>query len=213
MVFMENELISQYMRIALDIASRILSGELEEHRKISGRSLLSSEYNVSPETIRKAIKLLSDMKVVETKEKSGIVILSRDNAKRYIDSFHNRHEQQQLRIELKELMEEYNTISKKLFSVYDKLISSQQNPLPFDKTLPNYEVKIQVGSDKIGKNLSDLHFWQATGATIIAIRRNKNDIISPGPYAELYEGDIIVFVGLPDSVYAVNQFLNGTITT
>jgi len=210
---MENELISQYMRIALDIASRIVSGELEEHRKISGRSLLSSEYNVSPETIRKAIKLLSDMKVVETKEKSGIVILSRDNAKRYIDSFHNRHEQQQLRIELKELMEEYNTISKKLFSVYDKLISSQQNPLPFDKTLPNYEVKIQVGSDKIGKNLSDLHFWQATGATIIAIRRNKNDIISPGPYAELYEGDIIVFVGLPDSVYAVNQFLNGTITT
>jgi len=207
---MENDLIPQYMRIALDIASRIVSGELEEQQKISGRSLLSSEYSVSPETIRKAVKLLSDMKVVETKEKSGIVILSRDNAKRYTEHFNNRHEQYKLRSELKELMEEYSAISKKLFSVYDKLISAQQNPLPFDKTLPNYEVKIQQGSDKIGKNLSDLHFWQATGATIIAIRRNKNDILSPGPYAELYEGDIIVFVGSPDSVYAVQQFLNGS---
>lgn len=50
---MENDSLPQYMQIALSIAGRIAGGDVPEGAKISGRSKLSSEYNVSPETIRK----------------------------------------------------------------------------------------------------------------------------------------------------------------
>ena len=81
---MENDSLPQYMQIALSIAGRIAGGDVPEGQKISGRSKLSSEYNVSPETIRKAVRLLSDMRVVDVREKSGVCVLSADNARRYL---------------------------------------------------------------------------------------------------------------------------------
>ena len=51
---------SQYLQIALDLATRIAQGELTEGSRIYGRSVLASEYGVSPETIRKALRLLAD---------------------------------------------------------------------------------------------------------------------------------------------------------
>ena len=71
---------SQYLQIALDLARRIAKGELPEGSRVYGRSVMASEYNVSPETIRRALRLLSDMKVVEVKPKSGVVVLSADSA-------------------------------------------------------------------------------------------------------------------------------------
>ena len=67
---------SQYLQIALDLATRIAQGELTEGSRIYGRSVLASEYGVSPETIRKALRLLADMKVVDVKPQSGAVVLS-----------------------------------------------------------------------------------------------------------------------------------------
>ena len=80
---MDTDVFPQYLRIALDVAEKIAAGELEERQRLSGRSLLASEYAVSPETVRKALRLLANMKVVEVREKSGVVVLSRDNARRY----------------------------------------------------------------------------------------------------------------------------------
>jgi len=205
---MDVESFPQYLRIALDIASKISVGDLKEREKITGRSLLSSRYNVSPETVRKALLLLSDMKVVEVKEKSGFTILSADNAKRFLDSFQNRHEQQELHDKLQELVHQHNSISRQMSDICSKLLHAQQQPLPAEKSLPNYEVTVAPDSDKIGRSIGSLQFWQATGATIIAIRRNQNTIISPGPYAELYDGDVVVFVGAPESVAAVSHYLN-----
>ena len=67
---MENDALPQYMRIARSIAQRIADGELMEGEKLSGRSKLSSEYNVSPETIRKAVQVLQDRAVVIVREQS-----------------------------------------------------------------------------------------------------------------------------------------------
>lgn len=71
---------SQYLQIALDLATRIAQGELTEGSRIYGRSVLASEYGVSPETIRKALRLLADMKVVDVKPQSGAVVLLRPTA-------------------------------------------------------------------------------------------------------------------------------------
>lgn len=205
---MDVESFPQYLRIALDIASNISTGELEEHQKITGRSLLSSRYNVSPETVRKALRLLADMKVVEVREKSGVIIVSADNARRFLDSFRNRHEQRELHDKLQELVLQHNSIARQMSDICSKLLHAQQQPLPAEKQLPNYEVTVTSDSDKIGRTIGSLQFWQATGATIIAIRRNQNTIVSPGPFAELYDGDVVVFVGSPESASAVSRYLN-----
>lgn len=95
-----------YLKIALDIASRIARGEFKENSKIYGRSIMSSEYGVSPETIRRALKLLSDMNVVEIKQSSGAIVLSRKSAQEYINRFKGRESTQSLNLQLNKLVDE-----------------------------------------------------------------------------------------------------------
>ncbi|MFD1774888.1 GntR family transcriptional regulator [Paenibacillus rhizophilus] len=57
-----------YKSIALDIAGRIVSGEFPVNSKISGRSILAGKYQVSPETIRKAIGLLKEENIVSVSQ-------------------------------------------------------------------------------------------------------------------------------------------------
>ena len=198
--------IPQYMRIAMDLSSRVASGEIQEGRKISGRSMLSSQYHVSPETVRKAMGLLNDMRVVEIKEKSGVTILSAENARLFLAKFDTQREQQSLRERLRALAEQQQALSRELTEVCGKLLLAQTTPLPAEKRLPNYEIEVPADSDKVGRSIGSLHFWQATGATIIAIRRRQNTILSPGPYAELLAGDIVVFVGAAEAARAVELF-------
>lgn len=200
----------QYLRIASDIASRVVEREWSQGQKLSGRSLLASEYAVSPETIRRALKLLADMKVVEIKEKSGVTILSADNAVRYLKGFEGWSRQRDLQRKMRELINQSSEINRSLLETYDELLKSQDTPLPAEKSLPNYEVRVSESSNLIGKNIGSLKFWQATRATIVAIKRTQNIIVSPGPFAEIYGGDTIVFVGLPSSVSAVESFVNGS---
>ena len=63
------------------------------------------------------------------------------------------------------------------------------------------------GSPVIGKSLGELKYWQSTGGTIVAIRRGSHVILSPGPYAELYDGDVIVLVGTPAAAEASARFV------
>ena len=202
---MDNAAHPQYLRIALDIASQIADGDLAEGQKISGRSLLASEYGVSPETIRRALKLLADMKAVEVKDKSGVVILSADNAKRYLQRHEGLNEGQDLQDRMKELIAQHQTISKQMLETCAQMLSLREHPLASGEPLPNYEVRVAEDSRLIGT----LHFWQQTCASIVAIRRKQSVILSPGPYAELYGGDVILFVCAPSAAGAVEAFVNG----
>ena len=50
--------IPRYEQIAVDIASKVANGEYKIGAKLYGRSTLGGQYNVSPETIRRAMALL-----------------------------------------------------------------------------------------------------------------------------------------------------------
>ena len=198
---------SQYLQIALDLARRIAKGELPEGSRIYGRSVMASEYNVSPETIRRALRLLADMKVVEVKPQSGAVVLSADSARRYIVNFEESADVRALRQQLKELMAEYADLSRRLSDTVTALMKSRDTFAAAGEPLPNYEVPIPKGSPLIGKSIGALKFWQSTGGTIVAIRRGQTVILSPGPYAELYDGDVIVLVGSPAAAEAAHNLI------
>ena len=201
---------AQYLQIALDIAARIAADELPEGSILYGRSVMSSEYGVSPETIRRALHLLADMKVVEIKPQSGVRVLSADSARRYIQNFGESAETRSLRDQLEGIIEEYTDLNRRLMKVASALVQNRESFVASREPLPNYEVSVPKTSPHIGKSIGTLMFWQSTGGTIVAIRRGQNVILSPGPYAELYPGDVIVLVGTPASAEAARRFVSGT---
>lgn len=202
---------SQYLQIAVDVATRVANGDLEEGCRLFGRSMMASEYSVSPETIRRALRLLADMKVIDVKPQSGAVVLSRDNAKRYIENFGESADSRALRRQMHEILEEYSDLNQRLADVSAALIQSRETFASAAEPLPNYEVSIPPDSPLIGKSIGTLKFWQSTGGTIVAIRRRQKVILSPGPYAELYDGDVIVLVGPPAAAEAARKFVAGHI--
>ena len=202
---MDNDGLTQYTRIAISLAERIASGQLKEGDKISGRSKLSPEYNVSPETIRRALRLLADMKVVEVKEQSGVYVLSADNARRYLRNFEEktdmRSKQQQQQQQLKQLLARQELLNHQMAALCrDILDETSQTP----DSLPNYSCRVPDHWPDSGVTIGTLRFWQATGATIVAIRRNLSYIVSP----ELYAGDTVIFVGDAKAREAVSHFFS-----
>lgn len=194
-----------YLQIALDLARRIARTELPEGSQLYGRSLLASEYNVSPETIRRAVRLLANMKVVAVKPQSGVVVLSIDNARRYIANFEENDGERALRNQLKALAGEHEALGRKLNETVDAL--SKHWEVSSDAPFPNYEIPVPKDSPLIGKTVGASRFWQCTGGTIVAIRRGRSLILSPGPYMEFYAGDIIILVGSPTAVMAARKLV------
>ncbi len=183
-----------YSQIALDIASKIARGDLKENTKITGRSLLATTYAVSPETIRRSMRLLADVGIIDIKSNSGATILSKDKAIKYIENFNDGRSVRALKKELKELMNERDAINKKVIDIIDEIININEHLKNIDP-LKNYEIEILPGSALIGKSIEESHFWQNTGATIVAIRRQDRIILSPGPYASFLAHDAVVVVG------------------
>lgn len=188
-----------YLKIAIDIASRIVNGDFVEGEKLSGRSTLASLYNVSPETIRRSIALLKDMDVVEVAEKSGIKITSKYNANEFLKKFKTKSEFTNIKEEIYNLINEKNVLEKKLENNIQNLIEFATQLRNVGLIVP-YESLVEPNSLIIGKSLGELNFWHNTGATIVGIKRGEQLFLSPGPYFTINEKDIVVYVGQNEDV-------------
>ena len=94
-----------------------------------------------------------------------------------------------------------------------KIQVDPMQPIQAAEQLQNYACRVPQDWSDAGRSLGSLHFWQATGATVVAIRRAEAMFISPGPYAELYGGDLVIFVGDPEAREAVARFFRKTEAT
>ncbi len=110
-----------YLQVARDIAGRITSGELQEGERFSGRSLMSSKYNVSPETIRRALGLLSEMEVVTIKPHVGVLVKSRQRAAEYVDQYGETVGMRLLKEDLTALMNERRALDQRIEKTVQKL--------------------------------------------------------------------------------------------
>ena len=196
-----------YQKIAIDITNRIISGDLPIGEKLYGRSSLASQYNVSPETVRRAITLLSDMDIVNVTKGSGIVVTSVDNCLKFIDKFKDIDSMSSLKKHIIDLLEKKKELDKNIENSVGELIdysSRFRNRNPF---IP-FEFEIHSQMSVIGKTISETMFWQNTGATIIGIRRNEELTLSPGPHTMFEDKDIIVAICDEHSYYKIKSFLN-----
>ncbi len=204
----QNEIFPLYGRIAVDIATRIARGDLKENAKIYGRSVMASEYGVSPETIRRSLKQLADMGIVEIKQNSGVIVLSKEKANQFIRRFGDTKNIHTLQKELKTLLEEQEKLNTKIYETVNEIIHRNEK---FARNNPYqlYEVTVPENSPLHGKSLSEVNFWHETGATVIAIARGESTTLSPGPYSAIMVNDRILFVGDISTVDIVESFLKG----
>lgn len=195
-----------YEQIAIDIANRIYNEKYKVGEKIHGRSTLASEYNVSPETVRKAIKILEDVAIVKSEKGAGVVISSRENALTYINRFSNLESVKDMEKKLRKIIADREQLDGELFETIEKIVD-YSGKLRYTNPLVPIEIEINEDSSQIGKSISDMKFWQNTGGTIVGLKREGDIIISPGPYASIEAGDILLVIGNEHTYHRVIDFL------
>lgn len=200
---------AMYLSIATDIAQRIINDEFAIGSRIAGRTLLASHYNVSSETIRKAVALLKDANVVNVSQGKEVTVLSVEEAYRFIDHHKSMQSVYSLRQELEILLEKKNDIDKRLEGVLNDIIGYSDRLKNLNPYNP-IEIKIPENSHLVGRTIADIKIWQHTGATVVAIRRDTDIIISPGPLAVIEAGDRLVIVGNSEVLQRSTDFAHKT---
>lgn len=195
-----------YKKIALDLATRISKGEFDSSKKLYGYSVLAGEYNVSPETIRRAMALLRDMDVVEIKHGSGIFLKSIKKSHSFIEKYHDKNSINSLRNDIDSLLKEKESIEKKISDKTNKIID-YSDKLKNTNPINPIEIKLTKDSHLIGKTISESQFWQNTGATIVGIRRGDSLTLSPGPYMDFERGDSILAIGPTSIINTMQDFI------
>ncbi len=196
---MEKEAV--YVKIAQDITDKIVSGEFPEGSILKGRSLLASLYNVSPETIRKAIQLLANEKILFVKHGVGVFVDSQVKAIKYKESFKSKKTISDKSHYIKSLIED----SKALFDKIDTALNEFESDFRFqvNEKISFFEVIIDKDSWICNKTIGEVYFWNYTEATIVAILRKSDGLlqVSPGPDMPLNAEDKIIFVGKDELSY------------
>jgi len=195
-----------YQKIALDIANKIYTGEIKEDTILYGRSILAGKYNVSPETIRRAVKILEDIDVVKSVKGKGVIVLSSDKAYSFIKKYQDITNISSYKSTLRDLIDAKAEMDVRIIDTIGKIID-YSNRLEIINPLVPVQFEIRSDCKYIGDTAANTNFWQNTGATIVAIKRGEELIISPGPYIEFLEGDIILAVGDQHIYNSVPMFL------
>ena len=198
---------SRYQQIAVELAQKIADGWYTIGEKISARSTLASNYNVSPETARKAVNILVDLGIVTIRQGSGTYVASREKAHLFVERYQNTVSMQERRREISDCVnrqqEELDHLSKLL-----KTLVGQTKRSHSTASFVPYDIRIDKHCAYLGKSIGELNIWQQTGATIVAIKRSTDYVISPGPYERIQENDVILFVGNELSKQRMNNLFD-----
>ncbi len=196
----------RYQQIAVDIAGKIVDKHYEIGGKVYARSALAIQYGVSPETARRAINVLSDMEIVEVCKGSGVVIKSYENAVKFIKQYNDIQTLHDLKGEILRRVERQIDEN---FTLKDQVSKLVERIECFKSVNPFVPFEIQITSDTpyLNKTASDVNFWHNTASTIIAIKQGDKLLMSPGPYAQFTENDVIYFVGDESAYERVYHFM------
>jgi TrkA domain protein len=71
------------------------------------------------------------------------------------------------------------------------------------------QIAIPAGSMFVGRRLGDTRARTRTGASIVAVLRDRDVIASPGPSFQFEAGDVVVVVGTRQGLDGVGAILAG----
>ncbi|MGT2743914.1 TrkA C-terminal domain-containing protein [Streptococcus phocae subsp. phocae] len=198
---------SKYQKIAISVAERIANGEYEVGDKLKSRTTIASTFNVSPETARKGLNILADLKILTLKHGSGAIVLSKEKAIDFINQYESIHSIAVIKENIRDNIREQQAAMEDLaVLVNDFLMQSQSISKQYP--LAPYEIICSQDSEHFGKSIGALNIWHQTGATIVAIEHDGKFTVSPGPYSVIEKGDHIYFVGDDSVISRMKTFFN-----
>lgn len=196
-----------YSRVAYDIAAKIVSDELKEGQKFTGRSLLGSQYGVSSETVRRALGMLANMGILSVQQNVGFSVLSRQRAAEYVEQFQADKDLLTLRNRLRELTEQRDTLNEQISTTFATILDLQDR-FRYSDRMHTYEFALGECSVAAGKSIGTLQFRQQTGATIVTVRRLDGQVLlSPGPQTVLAVGDVLIVACSATEVDKVSRLI------
>lgn len=201
--------IPRYQQIAIEIATRIASREYEVGQKIFARSTLASQHKVSAETARRAICVLTDLDIVTSEKGSGVIIKSYKNAEKFLEQQKNHLSLDLIKNNILTCIEQQRKEMDLLDKYLTDLVAASEHFRSLNPFVP-FQILITADCAFINQNITDIKLWQNTGATVVAVHRNQQTIVSPGPYLQLQENDIIFLVTQDSNPDVVNNFLYPT---
>ena len=160
---------------------------------------------MSAETARRAISVLVDLGIVETRHGSGVVVTSRQKAQDYVNTEQEVNGLQSLQQDLKNQIKAQQAALATLGTSLQSFIDQSQHYQQHNPLTP-FELALTVPSAMFEKELRELNFWHKTGTTLVGIMHEDKLTISPGPYAKVFQGDTLYFVGDQNSVQSVSNF-------
>lgn len=201
-----------YAQVAYDIASKVAAGEpgFQEEQRFTGRSLMGSQYGVSSETIRRAMRLLADIGILAVQQNSGAVVRSRHRAVEYVEQYRADMDLRALKDTLRRLTEQRDRLNIQINEVFGKIMDLGERFQHSDQ-LRTYEFPIKPSSRAAGKTVGELKFRQSTGATITAVRSRGRLQLSPGPQMQLEPGDTLVVACNATDISRVSDLLGEAI--
>ena len=195
-----------YSQVAFDIASKIVSGEIKVGDRFTGRSLMGSQYGVSSETIRRAMRHLSDMGIISVQNNVGSTVLSQKRAMEYVEQYQEDKDLRALKASLREMVAQRDALNEKINDTVQRIIDLGERFWRSDR-LRTYEWEVTPACPAAQHSIGDLQFRQRTGATIVAVRQGESILLSPPPQTILHSGDVLVVACELDQIEAVSDLL------
>lgn len=195
---------ARYEEIAFDLAQRVVRGELVEGDRVLGRSSLAGTYQVSPETIRRAVAILHERGVLQVQAGSGIRIYSRSAATAYLESLQARMTLEQGAQELRRLLRQRREMDARIDEALDRLLTQATGALS-----PRHVEEIQLPAKAwaVGRSLGEIRLRSRTGATAVALARGETDHFSPPAEMELKADDVLMLLGDEEARQAARTLL------
>lgn len=206
----KKDILPKYQQVAISIAERIVSNQYPVGQKVHARSTLANTFSVSPETARKAVNVLVDLGIMEAKHGSGVTISSKEKAKAFLTQYENVRNIQEIKTDvLKSIIKQQEELEN-LAGLTQLLVAQTKQLNQINPLLPS-ELLLTKQSLHLGETIQSLNIWQETSATIIAILRGEDLLISPGPYAVINEMDTLFFIGDEFAKQRLTNFFYPTI--
>ena len=199
----------RYQQIAVAIAERIVENRYQVGQKIHARSTLASNFNVSPETARKAINVLVDLEIMDVRHGSGAYIASKEKAQAFVEQYQDVQSIQEIRQDILDSVERQQQELDNFSDLLNTLVQQTKKVHHMSPFVP-FELQLTEQAHHLEKSINELNIWQATGATIIAIQTTEELLLSPGPYAKFSAGNTIYFVGNELALQRMTNFFYPT---
>lgn len=189
----------RYVEIAKELAKKIEIETIKVDDVLKGRTLLSSEYNVSSETIRKAINILASEHIVRVKHGYGVIVISKENASKFLKKMQETSVDKTLVEETNDLIKKRNELNEEISKNIALLVKKTSNTSV--KDIEFHELTITDDCWVINQTIGDVYFYNYTEATIVAIKRGDKLIVSPGPDFTFIANDVLIVVGKDNLSY------------